>query len=190
MSDKVLYGSMLYLLLNTGITPLEYVAFNGLHQFRRPFLAAFLIAYGASFSVLKSRRACRQLRSMTLLEQELTRITCDCIILRAIIKTLARLPTLEQMGISLESAAVAPRVMPPIDVASHAQWQHGAYLRRCRWYQSIASSPRTLQHHCRVVVRNCLGPFRIRSVSSLPLPIPLQDYLLLKYDEYPTSGLA
>ena len=175
--------SYVSLLLNAGVTPLEYVAFNGLHQFRRPFLAAFLVAYGASFSILKNRRTCRQLRGMSLLEQELTRITTDCIILRAIIKTIARLPTLEQLGISLENTA-APRVMPPIDVAANAQWQHGAYLRRCRWYQNIALSPRTLQHHCRVVVRNCLGPFRIRFVSSLPLPVPLQDYLLLEYDEY------
>ena len=173
-----------------GIMPLEYVAFNGLRQFRRPFLAAFLIAYGASFSTLKNLHGCRLLRGMSLLEQELTRITSDCIILRAIVKTVSRLPTLEELGINLEKPTCC--TIPPIDAAADAAMVHrnaymvqrNAFVHRCRWYEKIARSPRTLQHHCRVVVRNCLGPFRIRCVSSLPLPIPLRDYLLLEYDEF------
>lgn len=162
---------------------MEYVAFNGLRQFRRPQLAAFLIAYGASFSTLKNLHGCRLLRGMSLLEQELTRITTDCVILRAIVKTVAQLPTLDELGISLENPVHL--ALPPVDAASDVLAVHrGAFMQRCHWYQSLALSPRTLQHHCRVVVRNCLGPFRLRSVSSLPLPLPLRDYLLLEYDEY------
>ena len=169
--------------LLVGITPLEYVAFTGLRQSRRPFLAAFLIAYGASFSTLKNLRGCRLLRGMSLLEQELTHVTTDSIILRAIVKTLARLPTLEELGISLESP-VNP-VLMPLDAAGDALTVHRhAFLRRCHWYRKLASSPRTLQHHCRFVVRNRLGASRLRCVSSLPLPVPLKDYLLLEYDEY------
>jgi len=119
---------------------------------------------------------------MTLLEHELTRVTTDCVILRAIVKTLARLPTLEELGIGLESPA--SRALPPVLEAPYSTVQRGAFVRRCRWYQGIAASPRTLQHHCRVVVRACLGPARIRAISSLPLPVPLKDYLLLEYDEY------
>jgi len=164
-----------------GVTPLEYVAFNGLRQVRRPVLAAFLIAYGASFSTLKNLHGCRLVRGMSLLEQELTRITRDCVILRAIIKTTARLPTLEQLRIRLDSPLLVP---DPVDDVADVAGHQSAFFRRCQWYQTIAMSPRTLQHHCRVVVRNCLGPFRLRSVSSLPLPVPLRDYLLLEYDEY------
>ena len=162
---------------------MEYVAFNGLRQFRRPHLAAFLIAYGASFSSLKTRHGCGPYRVMPLLKHELTSGTRDCIILRAIIKTLARLPTLDEMGINADNPLRL--AIPPLDAMSDVLTVHrGAFVQRCRWYQSLASSPRTLQHHCRVVVRNCLGPFRLRSVSSLPLPVPLRDYLLLEYDEY------
>ena len=168
--------------VTTGITPLEYVAFNGLHQCRRPALAAFLIAYGASFSTIKNLHGCRFLRGMSLLEQELTLVTTDSIILRAIVKTLARLPTLDELGISLENPT---NPVPPVDAAADALvMQRSAFVRRCHWYQRLASSPRTLQHHCRVVVRSCLGPSRLRCVSSLPLPVPLRDYLLLEYDEY------
>jgi len=161
----------------SGITPLEYVSFTGLRQLRRPLLAAFLIAYGASFNTLKNLRCCRLFQGMSLLEQEL-RITTDCIILRAIVKTLARLPTLEQLGISLENP-VHPVLQPMRATADIL-----AFVRRCHWYQGLALSPRTLQHHCRVVVRNCLGPSRLRAVPSLPLPVTLKDYLLLEYDEY------
>jgi len=155
--------------VNVGLTPLEYVAFNGLHQCRRPAIAAFLIAYGASFSTIKNPRRGRLYRGMCLLEQELTHVTSDSIILRAIVKTLARLPTLEELGIPILKN-------PPVRLS--------AFVKRCHWYQGLASSPRTLQHYCRVVVRNRLGPSRLRSVSSLPLPVPLKDYLLLEYDEY------
>ena len=120
---------------------------------------------------------------MPLLKHELTSGTRDCIILRAIIKTLARLPSLDEMGINADNPL--RMAIPPLDPMSDVLTVHrGAFVQRCRWYQSLASSPRTLQHHCRVVVRNCLGPFRLRSVSSLPLPVPLRDYLLLEYDEY------
>ena len=166
--------------MNAGITPLEYVAFNGLRQYRRPYIAAFLIAYGASFSTIKNLRRCRLFRGISLLEQELTHITTDSIILRAIVKTLAYLPTLDELGISLENPTSA--VFPP--AANAASVRLGAVVRRCRWYKGLASSPRTLQHYCRVVVRNRLGPSRLRNVSSLPLPVPLKDYLLLEYDEY------
>jgi len=165
-----------------GVTPLEYVAFTGLRQYRRPLLAAFLIAYGASFSTLKNLHGCR-LRGISLLEQELTCITTDYIILQAIVKTVARLPTLEQLGISLEFSSPM-RIMPRDVPANVESVSRAMFARRCRWYQRIAMSPRTLQHHSRVVVRGCLGPSRIRFVSSLPLPVTLKDYLLLENDEY------
>lgn len=136
---------------------------------------------------LRNRRGSPQSRGMSLLEQELTRVTSDCIILRAIVKTLAQLPTLEKLGISVDRHQPTMHFMhrPPLaPSADAAAVQHSAFMRRCHWYQALASSPRTLQHHCRVVVRNQLGPSRLRAVSFLPLPVPLRDYLLLEYDEY------
>jgi ankyrin repeat protein len=164
-----------------GVTPLEYVAFKGFRQDRRPKLAAFLIAFGASFANIKN------LRGHTLLQQELNRGTKDSIILCAIVKTLVRLPTLHSLGISIDGPL--PPSYPPLrgargPFASLEASTHSEFVQRCQWYQHLATSPRTLQHHCRVVVRNNLGPFRLRSVSSLPLPLPLKDYLLLEYDEY------
>lgn len=184
---------MVYLTFCVDVTPLEYVSFNGHHQLRRPSLAAFLIAYGASFVNLRNRRGSALQCGMSLLEQELTRVTSDCIILRAIVKTLPQLPTLETLGISVDRPPASAAMMhlvhhpPPPGfeaAADNLAVQRSAFIHRCNWYQRLASSPRTLQHHCRVVVRNQLGPSRLRAVSSLPLPVPLRDYLLLEHDEY------
>jgi SOCS box len=160
-----------------GITPLEYVCFKGFRQERRPQLSAFLIAYGASFQNIKN------LHGHSLLQQELSRNTDDRIILRAVVKTLVHLPSLQSLGINVD---LVHKMFPPSGVPerSFADGQRSEVSLRCYWYQNLSSSPRSLQHHCRVSVRNSLGPKRLRYVSTLPLPVTLQDYLLLEFDEY------
>lgn len=160
----------------TGITPLEYVSFRGFKQDRRPIIAAFLIAYGAAFHHIKN------VRGLTLLQHELGRGTKDYIILRAIVKTLIRLPSLSSLGVNVE---VVRQLFPPprSDLVGTSD-DLEQFVERCNWYQNLASSPRSLQHYCRVAVRDRLGPARLRCIACLPLPITLRDYLLLEYDEY------
>lgn len=177
----------------TGVTPLEYVCFSGYKQDRRPKLAALLIAYGAKFLHL------RNLRGHSLLQQEMNRNTKDYVILRAIVKTLVRLPSLQSLGVYVGTGSTAgspgSAIMSYLFGGGGGIDRHGGadpeaattltdFVLKCNWYNSIANSPRTLQHHCRVAVREQLGALRLSRISSLPLPTALQDYLLLDYDEY------
>jgi len=159
-----------------GLTPIEYVSFRGFKQDRRPVIAAFLIAYGASFHNIKNARG------LTLLQHELGRGTKDYIILRAIVKTLVRLPSLSSLGVNTE--VVHRFFPPPSGDLTGINDDLEQFMVRCNWYQNLASSPRSLQHYCRVTVRERLGPARLRLVAELPLPVTLRDYLLLEYDEY------
>lgn len=166
-----------------GITPLEYVSFRGFKQDRRPHIAAFLIAYGASFQTIKN------VRGLTLLQHELARGTKDYVILRAIVKTMSRLPSLESLGVNVEfvrqrrhQSLFPPTAADVLGLGINDDLEQ--YADRCTWYHNLSSSPRSLQHCCRVAVRDRLGPSRLRHIPSLPLPLPLRDYLLLEYDEY------
>ena len=162
------------------VSPLEYVCFKGYKQDRCPKIAAFLIAYGAKFMDLKTKH------NLSLLQQELSRTVSDYIILRAMVKTVVKLPSLHALGIRV--GYIGGDVNPfPVGREMHS-FTPVEYVQKCSWYSQLASSPRTLQHHCRVVVRDRLGPKRLTKISSLPLPVPLQDYLLLEYDEYRWVG--
>ena len=58
-----------------------------------------------------------------------------------------------------------------------------AILKKQLWYEELASSPRTLQHHCRFVIRRILGPMKLKYIKKLPIPPLLQSYLLFKLKE-------
>lgn len=153
-------------------------------RFRRPFLAAFLIEFGASFTTLKTRVDSFttwyvQSTGMYVLETELFN-TADCIILRAIVSSMVRLPTLEKLRWRVRELNIG-RQLPPVNAIDVPPVRCEACIKRCHWYQNITSSPRSLRHHCRILIRNCLGPSRLLSVSSLPLPTTLIDYLLPMY---------
>ena len=51
---------------------------------------------------------------------------------------------------------------------------------KLKWLRELFSSPRSLQHCCRVTLRKILGCRKLNRVTELPLPTSLQDYLLLK----------
>lgn len=161
-------------MLFLGVTPLEYVCFKEMKHGRHPKLATLLITYGAKFLHLKNSR------NVSLLQQELGVGVTDFIILRAIVKTMVHLPSLVSLGIYSEGQA---------NEILYARFFMGRHYapglgKRCKWYATIANSVRTLQHHCRVIIRDQLGPRRLCRVHQLPIPLSLQDYLLLEYDEY------
>lgn len=158
-----------------GVTPLEYVCFKEMKHGRHPKLAALLITYGAKFLHLKNSR------NVSLLQQELGVGVTDFIILRAIVKTMVHLPSLVSLGIYSEGQAVNEILNARFFMGRHYALGLG---KRCKWYATIANSVRTLQHHCRVIIRDQLGPRRLCRVHQLPIPLSLQDYLLLEYDEY------
>lgn len=159
----------------SGATPLEYICFRDMKHGRHPKLAALLIAYGAKFLHLKNSR------NMSLLQQELGLGTTDFIILRSIVKTLVSLPPLRSLGIYNAGGSASSEVACGRSAASGRQ---PGVAKKYHWYNTIASSVRTLQHHCRVVIRDRLGPRRLSRVHRLPIPMSLQEYLLLEYDEY------
>ena len=126
---------------------------------RRPFVAAFLIAYGAKFERIKNKNGC------TLLQQELRTPSSENIILDTAVKAMSKVPSLHSLGLASGS---------PIG-------QMSLLMRsRLNWFKSIPTCPRTLQHHCRFTVRQCLGVKRLRHIEDLPLPATLKDYLLLE----------
>ncbi len=146
-----------------GTTPLQYACFNdNSKQGRRPQLAAFLIAYGAMFMWIKDRHG------HTVLQHELMSVSPDKTILQAIVKTLNKPPVISDIGI------------PPARNGTHDQ----SINAKCCWYTYFCNAVRSLQHYCRVTVRNALGVKRLRNVHTLPLPSTLQDYVLLEYSEY------
>ena len=149
----------------TGKSPLQYVSFfDNCKQNRRPLVAAFLIAYGALFINLKNKHGC------TLLQQELQHASLDMTILQAIVRTCTQLPSLESLDISYMHNANQPA--PP-----------SGSVTKYHWYKTLARSPRMLQHYCRCVVRDALGVHRLKHTHKLPLPVTLQDYLLLRFSD-------
>ena len=148
---------------SAGKSPLQYVSFfDNCKQNRRPQVASFLIAYGAQFMNLKNKHGC------TLLQQELQHISQDMTILKAIVRTCSHLPSLESLDINYTHNANQPA--PP-----------SGSVTKCQWYKTLTRSPRTLQHYCRCVVRETLGVHRLKHTHKLPLPVTLQNYLLLKF---------
>ena len=135
-------------------------------------VAAFLIAYGAKFMSLKNKHG------FPLLAQELRSLTPDKTILRAIVKSLVKLPTLESLGIIYSGHDIQLRRFGA--GASKHEWYNAKY----EWYMNIAKQPRSLQHYCRCAVRETLGINRLKLMDNLPLPTTLREYLLLEYDEY------
>ena len=142
--------TFILLLFIVGATPLHYASLEK----RRPHVAAFLIAYGANFKNIKNKHG------HTVLQQELRSLCLDRIILEAIVNAVVKVPSLTSIGIYIR----------------HRAPQHAA---KVDWYNAIANTPRTLQHHCRCAVRHALGILRLKHVSELPLPETLKDYLLL-----------
>lgn len=69
------------------------------------------------------------------------------------------------------------------EAVANAHWDSPSLVKKQHWYELIASNPRTLQHHCRFVVRCAMGPMRLKHIRKLPIPNALQSYLLLEFDE-------
>ena len=105
---------------------------------------------------------------MSIISNELQGVSDNKAILQAIVKTLARLPTLEELGIHPNGNTRMPPVMQ----------------EKVDWYRALSASPRSLQHYSRCVIRDSLGTKRLKESVSLPLPSQLKDYLLLEYNEY------
>ncbi|XP_064599919.1 serine/threonine-protein phosphatase 6 regulatory ankyrin repeat subunit B-like [Liolophura sinensis] len=145
---------------SNGMTPLHYVSFN---EKRRPIAAVFLIMYGARVTITNKQ-------GFSLLEQELKSITPDKDIIGAIAKSMVHLPSLESLRIVTSHHSIDPS-------------QSDILSSKFEWYRSLTKDPRTLQHYCRCVIRQAMGAQRLRQVSALPLPTPLKDYLLLRYDQ-------
>ena len=147
-----------------GATPLQYLCFHDdSKQERRPVMAAFLIAYGADYMRIKNKHGC------TLIQHELRSTSQDKTILQAIVKTMAKLPSLESLGVYPSHCNIQTNTM---------------YVTKCDWYKALASKPRSLQHYSRCTVRKALGLQRLKKISLLEVPTALQDYLMLDYDEY------
>ncbi|XP_038070659.1 delta-latroinsectotoxin-Lt1a-like [Patiria miniata] len=166
----------------SGIKPLQLVAFDPdvdihLHAFhtaefrlsrtfklmtsdprrpmRRPQCAVHLIRYGADINITY--------QGQTLLQQEVyNQDGADDSLLTAVVRAACILPVPDR-----------PPGMCPEDVSERAK-------EKLKWLKEVFSSPRSLQQCCRVAVRRLLGVKRINRVAELPLPLSLQDYLLLK----------
>ena len=139
---------------------------------RRPEIAAFLIAYGANFEGVKSNTG------VLLLNQELSGMFPEDTILRAMVRCMPSLPAVDYQRVH----------------GIHSAHNRNADIleklrEKYQWYCSLRNKPRTLQHYSRCVVRSALGPQRLRKIRTLPLPRPLQEYLLLDFDTVTGSHL-
>lgn len=147
----------------SGATSLQYVCFNDTpKQERRALVASFLIAYGAKFENLKNKHG------STLLQQELRSALPEYTILKAMVRTMTDLPSLDSLGIWNSRQMKRHNPIP---------------AAKCGWYQQLRQNPRTLQHYGRCVIRDALGTGRLRFIPQLPLPVPLMEYLLLEFDD-------
>lgn len=153
------------------MVPLEYVCFMGSKLGRIPDLAALFIAYGAKFVHLICKK------KITLLEQELQECINDWQLLYAIVKSLAQLPLPDKLCTA--DVHILSGSRPAIHNSEY--WN---YVAKRSWYSRVASSVRSLQHLCRVAIRDQIGPQRLNLVNRLMIPKRLQKYLLLKTDDY------
>lgn len=171
------------------LTPLHYVCFSDtLHLERRSDAAVLLLAYGGDFNI-------RNRHGDDTLQSELRGRHRDTTIISAIAKCVSHLPSLDDLGFGAQVFNSNPLVLQPqghhiFDV--YNELQHQIYIERLNsdqqykfaYYKKLLLGPRKLQHLCRVVIRNALGPKGLRKISCLPLPVTLQEYLLLQHEEF------
>lgn len=180
-------------------TPLHYACFtDSVSQERRPELAVLLLAYGANYNV-------RNKYGDNVLCSELRGRHSDTTILSAIARCTKHLPSLWSLGIipSLEMSANPPVMEhfpppppphpPSLNKSLHEQFQErqqqllptrpwsGNQQTKLAWYKEMLNGPRTLQHYCRCVIRDTMGPKRLTNIQKLPLPNTLKEFLLLQY---------
>jgi hypothetical protein len=147
----------------------------------------FLIAFGAQVTGIRNKHG------QGILQAELQSLSQDMSILKAAVKSLANLPTLTELGLTPKTRVNPPApphphphhhlhhppAPPPLALSNpnvRSMWE---------WYAALSTSPRSLQHNCRSVVRRALmANGRLRDLHKLPLPATLKDYLMLEYDEY------
>jgi len=109
----------------------------------------------------------------SLLEQELQQSVTDYVILNVIVMSLAQLPQPHKLCTSDTNIMLGNRI-------TFSTPDFSNYVAKWRWYATFAASVRSLQHHCRVTIRNQMGPCRLNLMHKLPLPVALQDYLLCR----------
>lgn len=173
--------------ISDSYTPLHYACFNDSSiQERRPELAVLLLAYGADYSV-------RNKYDDDVLCSELRGKHDDTTILSAIARCTRHLPSLDSLG---DLPGIIPPNMeqnpppvhhPPIGRVLHEHFpdrqQLMVFSRQAKlaWYKEMLKGPRSLQHYCRCVIRNKMGPKRLIMIQRLPLPNTLKEFLLLQY---------
>lgn len=198
MSQKKLKMFKFILAFTDSYTPLHYACFNDtMTQERRPELAVLLLAYGANYNV-KNKYGDNVLCS------ELRGRHADVSILSAIARCTRHLPSLESLGIVpvIVNAMNPPNVEqyppplhhPPLGRALHEHFQERGQQQlllarpwsdnqhaKLAWYKDMLKGPRTLQHYCRCVIRERMGPKRLIMINRLPLPNTMKEFLLLQY---------
>lgn len=165
----MIYNFIICSFVFLGYSPLECVCFIGSRLGRIPDLAALFIMYGAKFMHLKFKKR------TSLLEQELQQSVTDYVILNVIVMSLAQLPQPHKLCASDTNVMLGNRI-------TFSTPDFSNYVAKWRWYATFAASVRSLQHHCRVTIRNQMGPYRLNLMHKLPLPVALQDYLLFRCD--------
>lgn len=147
-----------------------------------------LLAYGANYNV-------RNKYEDDVLCSELRGRHDDTTILSAIARCTRHLPSLESLGVLPSITPFNPPAMeqnppphhPPIGRVLHEQFHDRQQMMvvsrqaKLAWYKEMLKGPRSLQHYCRCVIRNKMGPRRLIMIQKLPLPNTLKEFLLLQY---------
>lgn len=171
-------------------TPLHYVCFNDAQfQERRADVAVLLLAYGANINI-------RNKHGDSVIVSELRGRHQDTTILSAIAKCVTHLPSLDSLGLGALQANQNPLMLPPPlyprqDHQDFRQqqmnmvrlWSENQQAKFV-WYKEMLKGPRSLQHYCRCVIRDTMGPKRLRKIDILPLPTTMKEFLLLEYEEF------
>lgn len=186
---------MIWCLFTDSYTPLHYTCFNdAAHQERRPDVTVLLLAYGANYNI-------RNKHGDTVLVSELRARHGDTTILSAIAKCTTHMPSLDTLGLPLHVHGNTNPLMlapppPPMHLIrqDHQDFrQHQVHMARLwsenqqaklAWYKDMLKGPRSLQHYCRCIIRNSMGPKRLRKIHALPLPTTMKEFLLLEHEEF------
>ncbi|XP_052770602.1 serine/threonine-protein phosphatase 6 regulatory ankyrin repeat subunit C-like [Mya arenaria] len=175
-------------------TPLHYACFTDtVSQERRPELAELLLAYGADHNIRNKRGFC-------LIVSELRGGHSDRTILSAIYRCVIHLPSLDVLGhanlvgdsLLMRGGLAGAGIFGGMGHAGNIQdlRQHHLTLARhwaenqrekLNWYRQLLQGPRTLQHYCRCVIRECIGAKKLVKVPELPLPLTMKEFLLLQH---------